>query len=96
MNTGPLTCGYDFPYKEDVGGSIPSAPTYQFTLKRSGSMTLQQDSSEVGAAGERQDVPRERTKQYMDNPPAVGAPKNSPWGYLPCGCTNDGYGNHVR
>lgn len=32
---------------------------------------------------------------YMDNPPAVGAPKNWLWGYLPCGCRNDGYGNHI-
>lgn len=32
----------------------------------------------------------------LDNPPAVGAPPDWPWGYLPCGCRNDGYGNHVR
>ena len=38
----------------------------------------------------------EREKTYMDNPPAVGAPKDWPWGYLPCGCRNDGYGGHVR
>jgi len=34
--------------------------------------------------------------QYMDNPKAVGAPEGWCWGYLPCGCRNDGYGNHVR
>lgn len=34
--------------------------------------------------------------QYMENPAAVGAPKNSRWGYLPCGCSNDGYGRHAR
>lgn len=32
----------------------------------------------------------------MDNAPAVGAPKYWKWGYLPCGCMNDGYGRHVR
>lgn len=37
-----------------------------------------------------------KAKSYMDNPPAVGAPKNSRWGYLPCGCCNDGYGRHLR
>jgi hypothetical protein len=39
-------------------------------------------------------APDRRT--YMDNPKAVGAPANARWGYLPCGCTNDGYGRHVR
>lgn len=34
--------------------------------------------------------------QYMDNPRACGAPEGWQWGYLPCGCRNDGYGNHVR
>lgn len=33
---------------------------------------------------------------YMDNPKAVGAPSRSRWGYLPCGCSNDGHGRHVR
>jgi hypothetical protein len=32
----------------------------------------------------------------LENPPAVGAPKNSRWGYLPCGCSHDGRGGHVR
>lgn len=32
----------------------------------------------------------------MDNPPAAGAPKNWKWGYLRCGCCNDGYGRHAR
>jgi Holliday junction resolvasome RuvABC endonuclease subunit len=34
-----------------------------------------------------------------DNPagePACGAPRGWPWGYLPCGCCNDGYGRHAR
>jgi hypothetical protein len=31
---------------------------------------------------------------FMDNQPAVGAPKNWRWGYLSCGCRNDGFGNH--
>ena len=36
-------------------------------------------------------------KTFMDNPPACGAKnKTWPWGYLPCGCYNDGYGNHIR
>ena len=39
-------------------------------------------------------APDRRT--YMDNPPACGALKNWRWGYLPCGCHNDGYGRHVR
>lgn len=38
----------------------------------------------------------ERKPTRMDNPPACGAPKGWPWGYLPCGCRNDGYGRHVR
>ena len=44
--------------------------------------------------GEKGAAPDRRT--YMDNPKAVGAPANAPWGYLPCGCSNDGYGRHVR
>ena len=32
----------------------------------------------------------------LDNPPACGASPNWRWGYLPCGCHNDGYGRHVR
>lgn len=30
------------------------------------------------------------------NPPACGAPKDWPYGYLACGCRNDGTGRHVR
>lgn len=33
---------------------------------------------------------------FMDNPPAVGAPPGWKWGYLPCGCRNDGFGRHLR
>lgn len=29
------------------------------------------------------------------NEPAIGAQKNWKWGYLPCGCLNDGYGHHI-
>lgn len=36
-----------------------------------------------------------RPKTFMDNPPACGAPKNWRWGYLDCGCRNDGYGRHL-
>lgn len=32
---------------------------------------------------------------FMDNLPSPGAPKNWRWGYLPCGCRNDGFGRHV-
>jgi hypothetical protein len=32
----------------------------------------------------------------LDNPPAAGAQKDWRWGFLPCGCHNDGYGRHVR
>lgn len=35
----------------------------------------------------------------MDNPPAAGVPTHMlgwRWGFLLCGCLNDGYGNHVR
>ena len=35
-------------------------------------------------------------RTYMDHPKAAGAPEGSRWGYLPCGCSNDGYGRHVR
>jgi hypothetical protein len=38
--------------------------------------------------------PRSRTR--LENAPAVGAPAGWKWGYLPCGCLNDGYGRHVR
>ena len=31
----------------------------------------------------------------VGNEPACGAPKNWPWGYLPCGCRNDGHGRHI-
>lgn len=41
-----------------------------------------------------QPAPRQPT--FMDNPPACGAPKNWKWGYLPCGCSNDGFGQHRR
>lgn len=37
-----------------------------------------------------------REPAYMDNPPACGAPRGWRWGYLPCGCCNDGYGNHLN
>lgn len=43
---------------------------------------------------DRESSPLIRTR--MDNPPAVGAPKDWRWGYLPCGCCNDGHGGHVR
>lgn len=32
----------------------------------------------------------------LDHPKACGAPARSRWGYLPCGCTHDGYGRHAR
>jgi hypothetical protein len=38
-------------------------------------------------------IRRERAR--MDNPRACGARENAPWGYLPCGCENDGFGNHA-
>lgn len=41
-------------------------------------------------------VVRGKPPQSMDNPPAAGAPRNWRWGYLPCGCRNDGYGRHVQ
>ena len=37
-----------------------------------------------------------RPKTFMDNPKACGAPEGSQWGYLSCGCSNDGYGRHLR
>jgi len=33
--------------------------------------------------------------QFMDNEKACDAPAGWKYGYLPCGCRNDGYGNHV-
>lgn len=41
-------------------------------------------------------VPATRELFYMDNPKACGAPAGSRWGYLPCGCSNDGHGRHIR
>lgn len=41
--------------------------------------------------GERSELPR-----FLDHSKACGAPDGSRWGYLPCGCSNDGYGGHVR
>jgi hypothetical protein len=35
-------------------------------------------------------------RRVLNNEPACGAPKDSRWGYLPCGCSHDGMGNHVR
>lgn len=40
--------------------------------------------------------PKKPEPTRMDNPPAAGAPKGWRWGYLPCGCRNDGYGRHQR
>ncbi|HEY2075191.1 MAG TPA: hypothetical protein VGH53_02540 [Streptosporangiaceae bacterium] len=37
----------------------------------------------------------ERQPQYMDNPKAIGARPGATWGYLPCGCENDGFGSHA-
>lgn len=34
--------------------------------------------------------------RLLDNEKACGAPASSRWGYLECGCTNDGYGGHLR
>lgn len=34
-------------------------------------------------------------ERYKINPPATGAPKNWPLGYLDCGCRNDGKGHHI-
>lgn len=41
-------------------------------------------------------ITMDRPPRFMDNPKACGAPAESRWGYLPCGCCNDGYGRHVR
>lgn len=38
---------------------------------------------------------RVRRPAYLDNPRAVGARPSARWGYLPCGCENDGFGNHA-
>jgi hypothetical protein len=43
-----------------------------------------------------QRLTKEPDPTYMDNPPAVGATKGWKYGYLPCGCHNDGKGNHAR
>ena len=34
--------------------------------------------------------------KFLDNEPACGAPRGWRWGYLTCGCRNDGYGNHLN
>lgn len=44
----------------------------------------------------REAVQGDRPEGYMDNPKALGAPANSKYGYLPCGCSNNGKGEHVR
>lgn len=38
---------------------------------------------------------RVRHPAYLDNPKAIGARPNARWGYLPCGCENDGFGGHA-
>lgn len=40
--------------------------------------------------------PPDQHPTKLDNPPACGAPKGWRWGYLPCGCRNDGFGGHER
>lgn len=37
----------------------------------------------------------EKVPTYLDNEPCCGAPPNAPWGYLKCGCSNDGFGRHA-
>lgn len=37
-----------------------------------------------------------RLPHYSDHEKACGAPAGARWGYLPCGCTHDGYGGHLR
>jgi hypothetical protein len=56
------------------------------------------DCPDGGDWSDRADAVRSRPESqpsYMDNPKAVGAPAGWPWGYLPCGCRNDGFGNHA-
>jgi predicted GIY-YIG superfamily endonuclease len=50
-----VTCRVDFPYKEDVGGSIPSSPTAGFTLRTLSNNTFGRVLSYVRAAQERQE-----------------------------------------
>lgn len=38
---------------------------------------------------------KKKEPTYLDGKPALGAPKNWRYGYLPCGCRNDGYGRHI-
>lgn len=39
---------------------------------------------------------RTRVPTKLANLPATGAPKDWRWGYLTCGCRNDGFGNHIH
>lgn len=50
----------------------------------------------AGNEGNRAQHTTEPAPKFMDNPKACGAPAGSRWGYLPCGCSNDGHGKHVR
>ena len=78
-----------------------SRETCGFWYSREGKCRIGPLSIEVGgpcsdcpqAAGE--PVRRVRRPAYLDNPKAVGARPNARWGYLPCGCENDGFGNHA-
>ena len=38
---------------------------------------------------------KERQPTRQDHEKACGAPLNAPWGYLACGCANDGFGRHA-
>ncbi|GIM89699.1 hypothetical protein [Paractinoplanes toevensis] len=41
-------------------------------------------------------VERNELPRLLDHPKACGAAEGSRWGYLPCGCTHDGYGGHQQ
>jgi hypothetical protein len=85
--------------------SVPEPATNWYHTRRHYSTDLESGGPRVepddgpAVPGEGLDAhsgPQPVEPTYLANPPAVGAPKGWPGGYLDCGCRNDGYGRHVQ
>ena len=50
------------------------------------------DGVELGAFDVAPLLPGAEPRTRLNNLPSIGAPADWPWGYLLCGCSNDGYG----
>jgi hypothetical protein len=59
------------------------------------SLTVGEPCPDCPDAARDEPVRRVRRPAYLDNPKAVGARPSARWGYLPCGCENDGFGSHA-